>query len=215
MRKINKYIYPDAFEEWKIEFRNKNGRNATYSDLIGEPKQRLKTSLYDEQYGLCCYCCKEVSYPYPNSEDSHIEHFRPKGIKQYENLSLDYINLHISCSGYKETRENCGHKKDNWFDEKLTVSPLEEDVESLFSYTIDGHIKAVKGNQRADTTIGKLDLDSFALQRLRMTAIFLCGLFDDDFDDNKRNRIITEYSTPINGELKSFCNAVTYCVKTA
>ena len=130
-------------------------------------------------------------------------------IRPYDSLSLDYTNLHVSCSGYKETRENCGHKKDNWFDEKLMVSPLEEGVEKLFSYTIDGHIRAVNGNERADAAIKELELDAFALQRLRKTAIYICGLFDDDFD-NKRSKIIHEYNTPLDGKLKSFCNAVTY-----
>ena len=216
MIKINKRTStPDFFEAWKTEYKDKFQKDSKYADLIGEVKQLLKTALYDEQHGLCCYCCKEVSYPYPYAEDSHIEHFRPKGVKLYENISLDYTNLHVSCSGYKETRENCGHKKDNWFDEKLTVSPLEEGVEKLFSYTVDGHIRAVDGNERAEVTIKKLELDSFSLRRLRTTAIYICGLFDDDFDNDKRSRIIYDYKTPLDGKLKSFCNAVTYCVANA
>jgi uncharacterized protein (TIGR02646 family) len=215
MKKIIKNESPHFLEDWKVEFLNENGRAAIYSDLIGEPKQQLKAVLYEEQYGLCCYCCKSISYPYPNAPDLHIEHFRPKGIEIYKRLSLEYDNLHLSCSGYKDERENCGHKKDNWFYENLTVSPLEDDVENLFTYTIDGHIKAEDGNRRADITISKLELDSFALQRLRNRAIHICGLFDDDFDEEKRKAIIREYSTPSDGKLKSFCNAVIYCVANA
>ena len=37
--------------------------------------------------------------------------------------------------------------------------------------------------------------------------------FDDDFDEDKREMIIDEYSSEIDGVLKSFCNAVLYCVK--
>ena len=36
MRKINKSASPDFFENWKIKYRNDNGKDATYSDLIGE-----------------------------------------------------------------------------------------------------------------------------------------------------------------------------------
>ena len=208
MKRIHKSVSPDFFENWKKEYKDRSGRDATYSDLIGEPKQQLKITLHDEQYGLCCYCCKALSEPYPNNDSINIEHFKPKGNSLYEKLSLDYNNLHISCSGYKDQRENCGHKKDEWFDEMLTVSPMEENVEKLFTYTIDGHIKASAGNIRADTTIQKLGLDSFALQRLRNTAIFICGLFDADYDDEKKEYILREHRTPQNGRLKSFCNAV-------
>jgi uncharacterized protein (TIGR02646 family) len=213
MRKIEKGASPDFFEDWKKKFIAKNKRVATYSDLVGKQKQQLKEVLYDEQYGLCCYCCKLLQYPYPYDENIHIEHFRPQD--SYKDLDLDYGNLHISCSGYKNMGENCGHKKDNWFDEKLTVSPLENDVESLFTYTVDGHIRAAKGNIRAKTTICKLGLDSYALQRMRKTAVYICGLFDEDFDEEKKNRILNEYQTPMDGVLKSFCNAVIFCVENA
>lgn len=211
MRRIVKKPSPDFFNVWKQDYQNCHGRVPTYSDFIGEAKQKLREELYEEQYGLCCYCCKEVLYPYPNTTDSHIEHFRPQGIIAYTALSLEYTNLHLSCSGFKYSRDSCGHKKDNWFDEALTVSPLEKDVEELFSYTVDGHIRASNGNMRANTTIQKLELDSFALQRLRKTAIYISGLFDDDFDEVRREQIIMEYSTPENGKLRSFCNAVIYC----
>ncbi len=211
MRRISKKSSPDFFNIWKINFKQTNGVDPDYSKFIGEEKQKLREALYEEQFGLCCYCCKSLMFPYPYSEESHIEHFRPKGNLLYATLSLEYSNLHLSCSGFKSTKDSCGHKKDDWFDEALTVSPLEENVEAIFEYTIDGSIKAANGNIRASKTIEKLELDSFALKRLRSSAIYVSGIFDDDFDDEKRKLITEEYSRTENGCLKAFCNAVLYC----
>lgn len=215
MKNIMKNPSPLFLDKWKLDYQQRYGRMAQYCDFIGEEKQKLREVLFEEQYGLCCYCCKDISFPYTNSIDCHIEHFRPQGLKAYKVLSLEYSNLHLSCSGTKNSRENCGHKKDNWFDESLTVSPLEKDVEELFAYTIDGHIYAKKGNVRADATIKQFNLDSFALQRLRKTAIYISGLFEDDFDEELRSQIIFEYSKPVEGKLRAFSNAVVYCVEIA
>ena len=38
-------------------------------------------------------------------------------------------------------------------------------------------------------------------------------LFNQGYIDCKREMIIDEYSSEIDGVLKSFCNAVLYCVK--
>lgn len=212
MRKINKSNSPDFFKEWKLKFINNRKINPTYSDFVGEPKQKLREALYKEQYGLCCYCCRTLNYPYPNSLEVHIEHFKPKGNPKYCNLSLEYENLHLSCSGYKSDGKTCGHKKNDWFNEEYLISPLEDNVEENFEYTLNGEIRAKNGNKRAEETIKGLGLNSFNLNRQRKSAIYISGLFDDDFDEEKRKEIILEYNTPENGVLRSYCNAVVYCV---
>lgn len=215
MIKINKKSCSIPLDNWKKKFLETKGVIPTYSDLIGAIKQKVREELYEEQLGLCCYCCKSLQYPYTNSVESHIEHFKPKSDIRYTKLSLDYSNLHLSCSGYKNNRDCCGHKKENWFDEFLMVSPLEDNVEELFEYSIDGHIKATQNNERAYTTILNLELDSFNLKRQRETAIYVSGLFDEDFDEERKASIISEYSNAEDGALRSFCNAVLYCVKNS
>ena len=213
MIKINKKPTPDFLSKWITEYVSKHSTNPIYDDLMGPTKLKLREILYEEQLGLCCYCCRKLNYPYTHSDDSHIEHFKPKGNLKYSSLSLEYTNLHLSCSGYRNQKDCCGHKKKDWFDEELTISPLEDNVDNLFEYSIDGHIMAASNNNRAISTIDNLDLDSFNLQRQRKTAIYVSGLFDDDFDEDKREMIIDEYSSEIDDVLKSFCNAVLYCVK--
>ena len=158
MIKIEKQISPASFEAWKKKFKEDNGRDATYSDFIGNEKQRLREKLYEEQYGLCCYCCRFLKHPYQNSVEVHIEHFKPKGDPLYAPLSLEYNNLHLSCSGHKSDHETCGHKKDNWFDENLLISPLKD----LFAYKANGEIKSRESNPRAIENIKRMkDLKNF------------------------------------------------------
>lgn len=207
MRHIKKGCSPEFFENWKQNFRNVEGKEPEYKDLRGKDKHDLKMHIIDEQYGLCCYCCKEIQ-----DYNSHIEHFKPQS--PYDSEVLNYFNLLVSCNGYKDKRENCGHKKDNWHSEYYTISPLDENCESFFTYTIDGHIRADHNDTRAIETIDKLELDIDLLQRARRTAIYVSGIFDDNFEEIK-DELIDLYSKPQNGKLSGFCVAILYCLLNA
>ena len=207
MKHILKSPSPTFFEDWKQNFKKNEGREPIYGDLRGAEYHRLKMHMIDEQYSLCCYCCKKIDH-----FNSHIEHFKPKG--QYPDEALDYKNLLASCEGYKDKRENCGHKKDNWYSDYYTVSPMDANCESLFTYTVDGHMKASHEDTRARETIDNLELDSNLLQRARRSAIHMSGLFDDDFDD-KRQQLIELFSTPKDGRLEGFCVTILYCLTNA
>lgn len=207
MKHILKSPSPTFFKDWKQNFIKNEGREPTYDELRGVEYHRLKMHIIDEQYGLCCYCCKEIDH-----FNSHIEHFKPQS--QYPDDALNYKNLLVSCDGYKGKHENCGHKKDNWYSDYYTVSPMDGNCESLFTYTVDGHIKANHDDTRARATIGNLELDSDLLQRARRSAIYMSGLFEDDFD-NKRKQLIELFSTPEDGRLRGFCVAILYCLTNA
>lgn len=175
-----------------------------FADLQASEKRNLKEELIKEQYGLCCYCMKKIEW-----YNSHIEHFVPRSIAH--DREMDYYNLLASCNGYNEQAENCGHKKDNWYNEYLTVSPLTDLCEQIFKYTPDGRI--LSDDMRGKETIKELDLDSELLKRARKSAIYVSGFFDEDLDDDLRKELLEEYNTPVNGELPPFCKAITYCLE--
>lgn len=76
---------------------------------MGPTKLKLREILYEEQLGLCCYCCRKLNY-HTHSDDSHIEHFSQR---KFGNIVpfLEYTNLHLSCSGYRNQRIVVGIKK--------------------------------------------------------------------------------------------------------
>ena len=206
MRYIQKKPSPVFFEDWKRNIKSTKGREPIYNDLIGKEKQDLKNHIIDEQYGLCCYCCKRIE-----AYNSHIEHFNPQHNDATKLFVLDYSNLLVSCNGYKDKRENCGHKKDSWYSKYYTVSPLDENCESMFTYTVEGHIRANHNDTRAQDTIKYIELDIDLLQRARRSAIYNSGYFDEDFEE-KREELIEFYNTPQDERLEGFCTAILYCL---
>jgi hypothetical protein len=65
-------------------------------------------------------------------------------------------------------------------DDELSISPLDEDCEKYFKYTIDGYIEPV--DEKARTLIQKLGLDIAKLNALRRDAIepFIDELLTED-----------------------------------
>jgi uncharacterized protein (TIGR02646 family) len=208
MRFIKKAVSPTFFEAWKDNYRNDEGINPEYRNLVGSPKRELKQYLIDEQKGLCCYCCKKIS-----RDNSHIEHIKPKGIPEFKSQDLDYNNLAASCNGLKDNRENCGHRKNNWYDSKTFISPTDENCEMMFKYTINGEMSAADGEEWAEETIDKLQLKSNLLIRARRAAIDTSGIFDEDYDIDKKQRLIEFYNDEAKPELEAFCNAIVYCLE--
>ena len=207
MKWIQKSDEPQEILQWKQKFRNRQHRMADYSDLNDnlEIKGQLKASLLSEQGYICCYCSKRIG-----NENSHIEHFRPKGQPQYRGLSLDYTNLLASCQGFREREENCGHSKGNDFDEELLISPLDEDCETLFTFSNRGKIQAVDGNERAVYTIKTLQLDSPALNPAREEAMWASGAMND-IDEAECKKLLDLFTkVDENGRYVSFCDAIVY-----
>lgn len=137
----------------------------TWAEYYSSQKRILKQFIIDnEQYGLCCYCEKSITV---DSTSSHIEHIKPKSL-DIRALTFAYYNLLVSCEGnhFNEIGDNskntCGQKKDNNFDEVKFLNPtLVNDISSYFIFDSDtGIISASeKDIEKAEYTIGILNLN--------------------------------------------------------
>lgn len=212
MKRIYKNDEPQEILQWKSKFKNKNGRVPRYSDLNEVEnlphKILLKNSLLSEQGHICCYCCKPI-----RTDNSHIEHIRPKERDEYRAISLEYENLLASCQGYHDREENCGHSKDNAFNEELFVSPLEENCESLFEFSDRGKIKVVDGNERAGYTIELLNLDTEQLNAARTEAMWVSGAMDELTEDECQKLLDKFQSVDERGRYAGFSDAIVYQLK--
>ena len=212
MKTIYKNDEPQEILQWKSKFKNKNGRVPRYSDLNDVEnlphKILLKNSLLSEQGHICCYCCKPI-----DTKNSHIEHIRPQERDEYRAISLEYENLLASCQGYHDRVENCGHSKDNAFNEELFVSPLEENCESLFEFSNRGKIKAVDGNERAGYTIELLNLDTEQLNAARTEAMWVSGAMDELTEDECQKLLDKFQSVDERGRYAGFSDAIVYQLK--
>lgn len=210
MRQIQKRMEPKEITDWKSKFKKKNGREPNYGDLTSDSdagkkqiKAKLKEALLQEQYYLCCYCCAQITM-----ESSHIEHFRPKGKQGYEKLSLAYENMHACC----KVKGQCGDKKGSNFDEKLMISPLSRECETSYSFGVGGEILVSCNEGPAEYTKELLDLNSERLKNARRAAMWAAEVFDVE-DEQERQNLIAEYSTPEAGELVPFCDIILYQLK--
>lgn len=212
MKTIYKNDEPQEILQWKSKFKNKNGRVPRYSDLNEvenlSHKIFLKNSLISEQGHICCYCCKPI-----DTKNSHIEHIRPKERDEYRAISLEYENLLASCQGYHDREENCGHSKDDVFNEELFVSPLEENCESLFEFSNRGKIKAVDGNERAGYTIELLNLDTEQLNAARTEAMWVSGAMDELTEDECQKLLDKFENVDERGRYAGFSDAIVYQLK--
>lgn len=126
----------------------------------------MRTKLAIDQGHVCCYCNGTIA-----RGNFHIEHLRPRTF--HERLTYRWTNLLASCqtsraapgeSAVIKTQSHCGDAKGHWFEENVTVSPLDPRVESLFRYTLRGKVfpsKTLRGRKASvQTTIDKLNLNA-------------------------------------------------------
>ena len=200
---IKKGLSPESFENWK-----RTNRQREFSALRGRPKTDLRNSLISEQKGLCCYCCARIS-----GENSHIEHIKPKGDRNWRNLRFSYKNLLASCDGFDEYGFTCGHNKDEWYNEELFVSPLEEDCESYFTYSLDGRILGASyDDKKACETISRLYINSYELITARKAVID--SILEDQSIQMNLEAELEWYKTPDdNGQLEPFYNVIMFTLE--
>ena len=163
MKPIVKNSEPQQFSKWKAQ----GGASRRWDDVRGRIKTVVQRALMDEQGHICCYCESLIT-----ATSSHVEHFRPRS--QFRSRELDYRNLHCSCLRDPVRGEpiHCGHKKGNWFDRQLLVSPLQKNCDRRFTFSPNGEIRPRRSNDLAAAmTIKRLGLDLPKLQRGRAAAV--------------------------------------------
>ena len=174
MKYIQKTEIPQFFINDTIELREEikvsNKKSKIWDDF--KEKRKLKEYILEnEQNWLCGYCEAKLKDTFEkekreNTELIHIEHIKPKHL-DYDNLSFDYHNLLVSCSGKCFTEDKkpltCGHRKGKEFNEKLFLNPTTtKDIRDYFIYTNNGYIgSSLKDKEKSKYTMELLELNTF------------------------------------------------------
>jgi uncharacterized protein (TIGR02646 family) len=211
MKYIKKGEEPKSLTEWNQQRRN---NIPNWKNIDRDVKNDLFYSLLKEQGFICCYCGSSIG-----RRECHIEHFQPKSV--YPHLTYEYNNLIASCQGEDEKRPrvpiHCGHKKGNWYNELLIISPLDKSCVDYFKYSGSGEILPTDEKDKqtvAETTIAKLALNINKLTKMRRQAIDAI-LFDiENFSREEIKLLIKAYQKPDEkGYLIPFSAAITYILK--
>lgn len=144
MLHIKKEKPPEYFDAW---IRDKKEYNQQLRGFI----------LENEQGEVCCYCEKSVT---AEAGKSHIDHIRPQ--RKFPKMQHDYNNLVVSC----ESANSCGQAKGSRFNDDFIV-PTEENPADYLTYSLNGEIQAIDGNQKGKETIGILNLNTASLVKAR------------------------------------------------
>jgi uncharacterized protein (TIGR02646 family) len=140
-----------------------------YHECCFNQKQALKKYiLHCEQNNLCVYCESKITI---RKESSHFEHIKPKSI-DIDNLTFSYNNLSVSCNGTcnnevnDKVKYNCGHKKDDEYDETKFLNPFKnKDIRLYFQYDYDD-FKILPSNK--DIAKAKYMIDTLQLNSSRL-----------------------------------------------
>ncbi|MCI9149658.1 MAG: TIGR02646 family protein [Lachnospiraceae bacterium] len=140
-----------------IDFKRRYPSKTYESKEFQEYRAPLNEVLRNEQKGLCAYCCGRVT-----KHRSHNEHIEPQHPGKYSShRSLDYQNIVASCNNQR----TCGIKKENDYDAKRFISPLNDLCENNFTYHLDGSIDG------DIYTIDLLNLDDYELKNARKAVV--------------------------------------------
>ena len=202
MKLIIKSQEPEDFHEWK-QLANDDWQ-PSWTGMPGDIKRSLHQSLIAEQGGICCYCGRRI-----DASESHIEHFHPRGRNSFPELEIIYANLLASCQRNVQPGAplHCGKKKGKWFDERLTLSPLDAESEHRFRFGSNGPIMPLdEGDDGARLTIEHLGLDIDKLRALRRSAIEGVISELDTLSDQDLGLLISGFAErDSNGEFPEFC----------
>lgn len=113
----------------------KKHKAKSWGEIPEDVKAPLRKQLYDEQLGVCCYCCKRL-----DNEKTVIEHLRSR--KNNPDKRFDYDNLLLSCSVSKQ----CDNAKGS---QELLLTPLMNECEYEIKLNLAGELEAdsMRGNQ--------------------------------------------------------------------
>ena len=171
-KEIPQFFIDDTEELIKIIKLTPQKNKKDMWDKEYKTKRKLKEYILEkEQNWLCGYCEAKLEDTFirekrEDKELIHIEHIKPKHL-DYDNLSFEYYNLLVSCSGKCFTDKNkpltCGHKKGDKFDENLFLNPVKEkDIRDYFIYTENGNIgMSLKNKEKSKYTMELLELNTF------------------------------------------------------
>jgi len=170
VRKINKGKEPAELTTWK---RQNPGRG--YKDLSPAIRQSIRSRCYNEQHGLCAYCCKRIDEKNCVNEHLVAQHCNPR-------LSLAFDNIVASCKTPGQCDDAHGTRH-------LPLTPLMTECETELRFYLSGRVRGL--TTRGRETIQILNLDNRALREARKqmldALIFIQGsspdelkLLDDD-----------------------------------
>lgn len=137
----------------------KKYRTENWGEIPEVIKAPLRQQLYDEQHGVCCYCCKSLG-----KENTTIEHLQSRN--DYPHKCFDYHNLLLSC----RTPKQCDNAKGS---QELPLTPLMDECDNEIKLNLAGELEAE--SKRGVQSIEILNLNSRQARQHRKNLFTMMG----------------------------------------
>jgi len=124
MLNIVKVAEPEDIKKFKKKHKPQNWDDFTPEIKSGIKKNILENEQTVNEMQICVYCERKIS-----TENSHVEHVRPKALHKFPNLFDKYENMVVSC----DLKNTCGNYKGSEYDEKF-IHPIENDPADFMTY---------------------------------------------------------------------------------
>lgn len=203
MRNITKKNEPTSLTQHRCE------ACSDYDNYV--KKDDLRSSLVEEQRGLCCYCLQRI---HPDSERMKIEHWQSQHL--YPQRQLYYSNLLGACrggEGQKQNKQHCDTRKGN-LDLSFNPANITHDVKSKIRFLGDGTIEA-DDSQFSKEINEVLNLNEGALVRNRKAVLdaFREALARNRSSDADLHKELRKWNGDNGGNLEPFCQVVIYYLR--
>lgn len=151
----------EEFQQSKAEAKAK-GQSLSAQEFWSKVRKRKMMKSYASQlhqafHGKCAFCESLMAHITP----SHIEHFRPKSIDEFQELMFSWNNWLLACV-------KCNTNKGTYFeycnDRPCLIDPTSEDPNEHISFTKS---QILKKTERGEKTAEKLRLSRIELVQER------------------------------------------------
>lgn len=149
----------------------------SFGSLKTEQKDILRTHLYKEQRGLCCYCMRV--FDEKKISETKIEHFLPESA--FLENQTDYFNLYLACHdihGKSIKEQNCDTHKGDYLIPKFIGfynRRTNQKCEDFFQYNSLGEILP-KGSRKSYDKFCNQFKDLSLIEKSALIAIDVLNL---------------------------------------
>jgi uncharacterized protein (TIGR02646 family) len=212
MRWIQKNSEPLELKEWRSRF--SSDINFDYKLMRQDHKvtNAVIETLLKEQGWICAYTGKRIE-----SDSCHIEHVKAQAHCE-RGEDVQYTNL-VACYPAPNTGE-CSygaHQKKDWpspLERYSFVSPLDQNCETRFTFSLIGNINAqISNDEAAKQTIKRLELHHKDLVALRKNAIQQMLGQTNNLPMDKARQRLHNLERQTSGRLEPFCFVLVQALK--
>lgn len=210
MIRVNRIAKPSILTKneshWKASIRNATTPAAREKAQNKYKHRQIKEALVQMFHDKCAYCESKITH----IDYGHIEHFRPKSLREFYDKAVEWENLLLAC-GRCNGMEHKGVRFPNATQGGPLIDPSVETPDQHLKFDFDPNTKLANVLDR--TTRGRTTWQVLGLNRkelLRRRSVFVKKLWfvAQSYTTNQEARSIIDEATQDDAEYAAFARVI-------